>query len=578
MKPSPALLHLRLCAGFLFTLALILALATATSRSLHAVTYTWTGDGTDNSWTTADNWDANGIAKSGTDTEIILANTGNYTVTQNSGATVSFNRLVIASGSGAVSIGGGNYLASNATTGGFAEIVNNGGSSSLSNRLTLNYDLHYTGNGTQLNISGTVMGTQGIIVEAAATSVLALTSSGDNTFQGGLTVKSGTVTLTRPAAAGVGAITMEGGTLRNSTSAGTAMTALNQALNISGNFSLGSSGTERGFTFTKAVTLTGTNDLRSINLVSKSKATDLLILDGAIGDAGGNNGLKLTNMGTVRFGGAASNTYTGQTMLWGQNVNLVLQKTDAATAIAGDLFIGHGTVTIEASATQRIAGKLYTTTYATSDLQINSGATLAVAGETGLATRSLTTDSTGVAGTLLLENTATLHVSDYWTDQENGFSAGQRNTAAAALTWAGSLTLDGGATLNFDLAADPAASDAIILTGTGTDGDASVITFLDTTGDAPVTINLNVLNAATLPSGTTYTLLSVTGGFVNLDTQTLAQRLTLNTNGIEGTLALTDNALTFTTPAAPIPEPVTSALVIVCAAAAVSAFRRKIKN
>ncbi|AHF94475.1 hypothetical protein OPIT5_17075 [Opitutaceae bacterium TAV5] len=540
MKPPPALL-LRLCAGFSFTLA--------SSLFLHATTYTWTGEGDDTRWNNVENWDANGVAQSGTETGIILAKSGSYTVTQNSGAGMSFNRLVISSESGVVTIAGTNSFSTNAPTAdGFAELqLNNTNTSSWSNQLTLNRTLHFTGTGTgQMTLNGVVQGTQGIVVDAAG--VLALTKT--NTFQGGLTVKRGTVTLTTAAAAGTGAITMEGGTLRNSTSSGVAMTELNQALNISGNFTLGYNGTQRGFTFTKAVTLTGTDALRGINLIAQNKATDLLILNGAIGDDGGNNGLKFSSTGTVRFGGAASNTYTGQTLLWGQNVNLVLQKTDGATAIARDLYIGHGTVTIE-TGTQRVGGKFYSTDYATSDLQINSGATLAVAGETGLATRSLTTDSTGAAGTLLLESSATLHVSDYWTDQENGFSAGQRIAAAAALTWVGSLTLDGGATLNFDLTADPSASDGIILTG-----DASVITFSDTTGLAPVIINLNALDGAALASGTTYTLLSVTGGFVNLDEQNLAERLTLNANGLEGTFALTANALTFTVTSA-IPEPST---------------------
>ncbi|WP_043583114.1 beta strand repeat-containing protein [Geminisphaera colitermitum] len=506
MKPLPALL-LRLCAGLSFILT--------SNLLLHAETYTWTGASTTNtSWNTVENWDANGVAQSGTDTEIILAKSGNYTVTQNTGAGMSFNKLVFSAASGNVSIGGTNSFAiTSGTPGTPGEIqMNSNGSSSMSNQLTLNRTFTYTGSGTgQLLLSGIVQGTGGIVVDAAG--ILALTTA--KSFAGGLTLKNGTVTLTTTGAAGTGAITLEGGTIRNSTSTGYVTTTFTNALNLSGDTRFGSNG-QRALEFTGNTTIAGDATTRELTLHADAATTTNLVLSGAITDNGKSNGLTFKGRGTVRIGGSSTNTYTGATTVDSTNVILLLDKTNGADATAGALVVKDGKALIETGIQKVGALSLLGGT-----AKISSGATLATAGIAEIH-----------AGTL--DGTGTLQILD-----GGALSLGGTGHAET-VTFTGGLNLAGGSSLFFDLGTS---SDKLTLDGP-----------LTVSGDGSITLHIS--NAGGLVAGTPYTLFSVAGGFTGVDNATANDRFTILGTDITGTFSINGTDLILTVTSA-IPEPST---------------------
>lgn len=148
--------------------------------------------------------------------------------------------------------------------------------------------------------------------------------NGANTFAGGLTLGQGDLFVGHDAAAGSGLLTfMEGVGLRTNTAR-----TLPNALAFDGNFTIAGSG---DLMLAGAATLTGD---RTINITSTGTTT----LAGTIGQDSAARSLIKAGPGTLRLGGAASNTYSGATTV--NSGVLVLAKTGAnVDSIAGSSLV-----------------------------------------------------------------------------------------------------------------------------------------------------------------------------------------------------------------------------------------------
>jgi len=192
----------------------------------------------------------------------------------------------------------------------------NGGAVTLgANMLTID------GSGTT-SIAGVIGSTTaGNGITKNGTGTLAMT--GTNTFDGGIIMNTGILSLGSNAAIGTGVLTINGGTI-DVTAART--TTNNNAQNWNGNFTF--TGTFNWDTGTGAVTM---NASRTVTV----SAGDLGV-GGAIGDSGSGFSLTKTGAGTLTLSGA--NTYTGATtvssgtLMFAQQVALYNNSTASWTS------------------------------------------------------------------------------------------------------------------------------------------------------------------------------------------------------------------------------------------------------
>jgi autotransporter-associated beta strand protein len=152
-----------------------------------------------------------------------------------------------------------------------------------------------------------------------------LTISNANSYSGGTTLSAGTLNLSNAAAIGVGTLTINGGTLDN-TSAGPITLAANNAQTWSGNFAFG--GTQALNLGTGSVTLTASPTVT----VNGSGANGVLTVGGVISGSG--FGLTKAGPGTLVLSGA--NTYSGNTVVSAGT----LQLTGASAAGSGAITLG----------------------------------------------------------------------------------------------------------------------------------------------------------------------------------------------------------------------------------------------
>jgi autotransporter-associated beta strand protein len=189
---------------------------------------TWDGGGANNLWSTANNWNPNGVpANNGTSS---LAFAGTTRLTPDMDANWSINSLTFNSGAGAFILG---------STGGFTLTIQGGGitnssanTETINNAITLGTAqtwsatsgaLSFGGNitnggflltisgGSNTAVSGVISGTGGLTKSGAGT----LTLSGSNTYSGGTTFNAGTVSISSDSNLGAssGSLTFGGGTL-----------------------------------------------------------------------------------------------------------------------------------------------------------------------------------------------------------------------------------------------------------------------------------------------------------------------------------------------------------------------------
>jgi fibronectin-binding autotransporter adhesin len=254
---------------------------------------TWDGGGANNLWSTASNWNPDGVpANNGT---AGLAFAGTTRLAPDMDANWNISSLTFNSGAGAFTL---------SSTGGFVLTIQGGGitnnsasTETINNAITLGAAqtwsatsgaLSFGGNitnggflltitgGSNTTANGVISGTGGLAKSGAGT----LTLSGTNTYTGGTTFNAGTVSISSKANLGAasGGLTFNGGTL-----------------NVNGNI-----------VGTRAVTMTGagTFDVALGSSIEES------------GVVSGNGNLTLTSFGTLILSGSGSNG-TGSTSIGG---------------------------------------------------------------------------------------------------------------------------------------------------------------------------------------------------------------------------------------------------------------------
>jgi len=290
------------------------ALALLAAPSAFAATRTWSGT-TNGTWSTSTNWGA-GPAPVAGDT-IAFTGLNNVATTNDLAADTSFAGINFSGSNVATS---GNFtlsgnritLAGNITTTGTGV-----GGGILSDTIAL--DIVLSANSTistggaaaarvhNLTISGNISGGFGITKTAGAGTFGVLTLSGNNTFTGGVDLTSGTLKLGHASALGTGALTINAGSIDNSSGAALTL-ANNNPITINGNFTF--TGTDNLNLGNGAVSLgSAAGTVRQITVSAGTLTVNGTISDGATATA-------ITKLGTgiLTFGG--SNTFTG-----GINVN-----------------------------------------------------------------------------------------------------------------------------------------------------------------------------------------------------------------------------------------------------------------
>lgn len=220
----------------------------------------------------------------------------NSIVFQSSANAAAPNAATIITG-GTINLGAGGITASQ-----YAYGTTNRGSVSVDSAVVLQASSTFTNNNSTnaLWVKGAISdgaSSFGIIKSGAGQ----LNLSGNNSFDGGVTLNAGTLSIRHANALGTGTLTINGGTL---TIADT-VTVNNNAQVWAGDFTVGTyNGAQR--LGTGAVTLNGSRTV-SVNSFQN------LIVGGAIGDGGSAYGLTKSGSGTITLNGA--NTYTGNTVV-----------------------------------------------------------------------------------------------------------------------------------------------------------------------------------------------------------------------------------------------------------------------
>jgi len=403
---------------------------------------TWNNSGT--AWATGANWVGGVAPASDLTIDQALFNNTTFNFQPNFGST-SINGILVGDGSTAtgplsltgsiLTLGsGGIVIAPNAGTVSLSNSVKLGANQSWANNssslftvgatvtnaaTSTPYTLTLSGSGSGGTsftnvISNFGTGTTSIVVNTTGGGKT--TFSANNTYTGGLTINSGIVQATTSTGAlGGGAVTLGGGELQlaNDTNLGLA-----RAVSTTGNAKItldratsgagviytlstlstgaqtltvaGGSNVTSGTTtlnFNGAVTLGGGSTFNVTN--PSSGASTFLTLSGVVG--GGANGFTKTGDGTLLLSGASANTYTGLTTVSGGE--LQLNKTTGINAVAGNLTVGNGKVTLLAN--NQIAD--------TGTVSITTGGTFSFNAK-GDTIAALTISSTGATATLDLGN------------------------------------------------------------------------------------------------------------------------------------------------------------------------------
>ena len=210
------------------------------------------------------------------------------------------------------------------------EVADNAGAISISTAVVLGASQTWSvagsgANGSSLTVSGNITGAAGAGVTKTGNGVLTL--SGQNAYEGGLTLSAGTLNINSATALGSGTFTIGDGTTIDNGSAAAMVLAANNAQIWEGSFT---------FTGTRALDL-GTG---AVTLDADSTVTvgaNVLSVGGVINDGASSFGLTKAGAGTLTLGG--ENTFDGGVTLSAGTLNI-----NSATALGtGTFTIGDGT-------------------------------------------------------------------------------------------------------------------------------------------------------------------------------------------------------------------------------------------
>ena len=574
------------------TLSLLAALPAA-----YAADSTWTG-GTSVLWATGTNW-SGGTIPGGTaaNADIVTfnssaysfaptavsnyfigglsfgaSNTGPLTITSGT----SNNRLNVGSSGIQMSSGSGAVILGAATTQGINVTSNQAWTNNSTSLLTVSrvavddaaatgtYTLTVNGSGTggvtvsnnlaDLNNAADASRKLAVIINStggATNFANSSTYSGGTTLTAGLLQMGGSSTGTSGAPTGstlgTGSLTLNGGTL--SSGSGAARSVFNTTT-IGGNVTLGDATNNGLLTFDTTVGLTG--GTRTLTTASGSGT----VFSGVVS----NGGITKIGAGSLTYSGTAANTYTGLTTV--SAGGLTLAKT-AGDAIAGNLFVNGGNVSVTVAGTQIadtatvevssgsftignglnetvatvkltggniIGGNSTSSLSATTAFDLQSGTNTAIlAGAAGATkttggTVSLGRLSTYSGGTTLTAGTLQIDVA----------SAGSVGAITGSAIGTGSLALNGG-TISSATANNRTILNALTIGGNVTLGDATNTGTVIFSADANLGGVTRTLTTAS-GSGATFSGSITNGSIIKEGAGTLAL------SGNSSTVAVTSNA------------------------------------
>ncbi|RRJ96643.1 hypothetical protein Ga0100231_022865 [Opitutaceae bacterium TAV4] len=498
---------------------------------------TWTGGGgADNNWSTPTNWDSAPVFAN--NPTLTLTGTANYT--SNADAAVTLTRLNFNPAGGNATLTG-EELTFKAGSGGTTALIFVG-SGTVKGDVTIKNNIKLLGTGAiqastrNLTLDGNITLTNGQ-VQINANSSKTITINGE--------ISGTTTTLAFTGhVAGTGRIYLnKNNTYTGATAIWTGGVVLAvDALNTGGAFGANTSevllGAASGTTFTPSL-LTGANVTvgRDIRVVTNTTGTTTSTI-------GGESAHVSTFSGDITLGtNNAAAAALRLTAAANGRVNItgdLLRATGATGNTDAVTKVGAGIVAIAGD------GNIYTgaTTITTGTLLVN-GILSTIAGDAAAVTANTgtTLGGTGTIGrNVKILSGATLELGDNSAVSSTGTAA----PVAAPLTINGDLNLADTATVKFDLGANAASSDQLIVNGSVTLGGS-------------VTFNLTALSLADFGSSPAYTLLSATGGIIG---NTAGITFTgVNFGNYNYTLQIDANSIRLVSNTV-IPEPHVTALLI----------------
>jgi autotransporter-associated beta strand protein len=421
-------------------------------------TFTWTGNGANNLWSTAANWSGPGnqpgVPGTGDDLAFTFTNVDPTSLNNtNDLNNPFFNSLHISS------VGTQNY-----TLGGTGIQLGAGGidlGGSLSTATpTINLPISFSSSGLPLNADfGTLTLAGALSGSGTVTTTGRVVLAGNNpNFTGQLIVNGGTLVVRNSGALGAGGTAANGTVVNRGTLVGSVvldgdgLTIASEVLTLN-EFGTDLENPAGSNTWAGNIVLAGANDTRDLRPLAGQ-----LTISGVISSTATESGppsLEIQGNGTAVYAGSSSNTHAGLTHV--SSSTLILQKAGGAQAIAGPLQVSSGTVrwnageqidnavpvqvdrsTLDLNGFTETIGPL---TLDTATLTTGTG-TLVLNGNVTQAS------STGPAGTSTISGNLSLGSATRTFTVNGGFGAGDLVIAAAvhggtgvALTKAGAGTL-----------------------------------------------------------------------------------------------------------------------------------------
>lgn len=280
--------------------------------------------------------------------------------------------------SGGVTVESGTLRLASNTAAGTGTITTTGSVIDYADGVTISNPININSNTTQLQVLTGSAEQSGVIGETSGPRPLekigvgALELSGTNTYTGTTTLSEGTLVIGNNSALGTGNLVIADGTTLATD--GNPRRITNNIV-VNGDFNVFPDGT---LVIVSAFELDGNMNLNGGNriITNTSDFSNFQFGQVNLGGVISNGGLTLSDNGSApgdnvvffRFDGASANTYTGDTVV-GENVSLVLDKSDNVTSIAGNVSVGTEAVLV-VSRQEQIADTSTVTLNGTGRLQL----------------------------------------------------------------------------------------------------------------------------------------------------------------------------------------------------------------